>query len=186
MPYPSYSNSKNKLKKTYEQTHKNQNEIANALKLINTKYLSINDIKTGRANQLFNHLLHEYGVTYSVIISDIPDEMISYFYLDLSYSLSPNETKPLAYDITKEKNFARAFAEGTLKNEDISLTKLEITSWWIKQTDGWQLYFRPGIIVSIASGVSEFGYSGDSIPVYITANLYYLNDKNYGNIQSGK
>lgn len=185
MTYQSYSNKK-KLENIYKQTQKNQNDIEQLLKKVNTNFVSVNNIKTGDRIELLNHIEHNYGDTYSVVILDIPDSMISFFKLDMSFSLSPDDFAPLAYDITKEKDFVKAFAEGTLHDGDISLARMENVSWWIKQSNGWQFYYRPGIIVHIASGVSEFGYSGDSIPVYITTNLYFLNDKDYNSIQSGK
>ena len=83
-------------------------------------------------------------------------------------------------------DFSIEFANGTLKNGDITLIRWEIYSWFTKRDNGYDFTVKFDINPRVATGVSDFGFGSSALPTVADINLYVLNERNYNEIQSGK
>lgn len=191
-----FSTTKNKLATIWEQSQENSRNVSQYIKTVDTNFLSSQEFKRPTIVALFDNYFQDPntfnpGDEFHIFFKDLPDWAIAMCHVGVSINTwDTTNSNSASFDITKaytsEAQVQSAFNAHTLKDGQIYLQKYQYNSWWTKLADGYKFTFQPYFLISIFSGVSNFGYSYGPVPLWLNVKLSFLNEKNYNAIQSGK
>lgn len=177
MAYQSFDNSKNKLEKTWNRVEDNTNKLNN-IPITNLNYNSINFNKKIITIPILTDVLLATSPLIKVetiLLENYPEWAINMIEPFVSYRMEDAFT---SFSLL-EGSFSEANANGTLKNNDISITSQNL-QYWFNHIDkkNFLLKIFYGVAISQAV-VVPLGYSSTAVPTFVTLSLKIYNHRIY-------
>lgn len=178
MPRKTFTTTKQKLRKLWEDNDRNTSLIKNNLNKKTLDFNSINYTKgitkiTLLENTLYNSSEHQ-NITYR--LENFPEWIINH--INILSITSTTEGFDLSRNIV---DLLDAFLNGTLSVGDTVFANQ--LSYWIVKLDGdnYDLKIFNSVTLIEITSVSEVGFTTQPTPAYIDLSLQILNPRNYEN-----
>lgn len=182
--HQSFQNTKQKFRRTWEQSDDNKQKIKKDIRKIRPFYNSATYTKSFVKLPVLDNILLNYnfsGTKYEITFENFPDWAIhdsnfqAYFYLNDGYDVS----------VTAD-NSSEANTDGAIVFHEDNY----IHHWWQKQGNNWILNILIKVRIQQVEirdlGGGVISKSANNLPFYINANIYYRNERVINEIQSRK
>lgn len=174
MVYESFNNSKTRFQKTWERSESNENNLKD-IPLVSLDFNSINfNKKITTISLLTNKLITLNSNVESILLENFPEWSLNMIEVFATYTIDDGfVTKMLPI------TFNEAFQQGILKDGDVAIGNQDF-KYWFNNIDQTNFLLKVFYTINIAEAeVSEIGFVGSSIPVFVTLSLKILNQRIY-------